>query len=86
MQFKGFAWTSGHYRVFAIEREKTGCALLGSISAPNHVEVEKVMQVPAEMTPQVRPDRRNDRTNAARTKFLLLTQNGFLLALRTTAA
>jgi hypothetical protein len=58
VQLAASARTFEHYRVLAVEMEKTGHALLDgdksmllvSITAPNRGEVEKVVQVPPEMT------------------------------------
>ncbi|HEX3151489.1 MAG TPA: hypothetical protein VHR66_25650 [Gemmataceae bacterium] len=62
VQLAAAARTFDHYRVLALEMEKTGYALLDgdksmllvSITAPDRGEVEKVVQVPPEFSPQAR--------------------------------
>lgn len=60
VQLAAAARTFQHYRVLAIEMEKTGYALLDgdksmllvSITAPDHGGIERVVQVPPELSPQ----------------------------------
>jgi hypothetical protein len=60
VQLAAAARTFEHYRVLAIEMERTGYALLDgdksmllvSITAPDRGGVEKVVQVPPELSPQ----------------------------------
>ncbi|MBX3399558.1 MAG: hypothetical protein KF873_12515 [Gemmataceae bacterium] len=62
VQLAATARTFEHYRVLAVEMEKTGYALLDgdksmllvSITVPDRGEVEKVVQVPPELSPQAR--------------------------------
>jgi hypothetical protein len=62
VQLAASARSFDHYRALAVEMEKTGYALLDgdksmllvSITVPNRGEVEKVVQVPPELSPQAR--------------------------------
>jgi hypothetical protein len=62
VQLAASARTFDHYRVLAVEMEKTGYALLDgdksmllvSITAPDRGECERVVQIPPEMSPQAR--------------------------------
>lgn len=62
VQLAASARTFDHYRVLAIEMESTGYALLDgdksmllvSITVPDRGEIEKVVQVPPELSPQAR--------------------------------
>jgi hypothetical protein len=62
VQLAASARTFDHYRVLAVEMARTGYALLDgdksmllvSITVPDRGEVEKVVQVPPEMSPQAR--------------------------------